>query len=325
MTRTQLIDLAKSGIGYSYYWGHGSWRTDGTQHGSCSANSGSTGCPGCTHSGQYGADCSGFAAKVWQIPSPIAVDVDKHPYATGNFYSDMTYWKEITWNELKPGDAAVHNNGSSGHIVIWEKGDPWGQSWVYECKGCSYGCVHDTKTLTSDYKAIRRTLVTDDPVDAGTDSGSNVDSSVDSGTPKPDAAADSGSTLDSSVDSSPSNHDSSTDSGSSSSDAQLDSAQPPTDDASVSDSASSDSVSADSGPAKDSGSAAQPDSQASSDASGGTIEQSPASGDGGCSCGLVGTPRSSRGLCSGGLLACLALLGIGLRRKRRAGYTNLPI
>jgi len=40
--------------------------------------------------------------------------------------------------------------------VLWEKGDGWGSSTVYECKGCSYGCVHDTRTFSSSYHGIRR-------------------------------------------------------------------------------------------------------------------------------------------------------------------------
>ena len=64
-TVVDIFARAKLGVGYSYYWGHGSWRDDGTIPGSCSGS-----CPSCSHTGQYGADCSGFIAKVWQVPSP---------------------------------------------------------------------------------------------------------------------------------------------------------------------------------------------------------------------------------------------------------------
>ena len=37
---------AKLAVGYSYYWGHGSWRDDGASVGSCSGS-----CPSCTHIG----------------------------------------------------------------------------------------------------------------------------------------------------------------------------------------------------------------------------------------------------------------------------------
>ena len=29
--------------------------------------------------------------------------------------------------------------------------------WAYEAKGCSYGIVHDLRTTSSAYRAIRRT------------------------------------------------------------------------------------------------------------------------------------------------------------------------
>jgi MYXO-CTERM domain-containing protein len=156
MTRAELINLAKSGVGYSYYWGHGSWRTDGASHGSCSGS-----CPSCSHSGSYGADCSGFAAKVWQVPSPIAVSTDSHPYSTYNFRNETTHWTRISRDATKQADCLVHNSSGSGHIVVYESGDPWGSFWAYECKGCSYGCVHNLRTASSDYIAIQRHNLTE--------------------------------------------------------------------------------------------------------------------------------------------------------------------
>src|SRR5262249_39357532 len=70
MTRDQIIQRGRmatnptGGGHYSYWWGHGRWRTDGKYQGSCSGS-----CPSCTHYGSYGADCSGFVAKTWQVPS----------------------------------------------------------------------------------------------------------------------------------------------------------------------------------------------------------------------------------------------------------------
>ena len=45
MTRTAIINLGKTVVGYSYWWGHGRWRTDGAQHGSCKGS-----CPSCSPS-----------------------------------------------------------------------------------------------------------------------------------------------------------------------------------------------------------------------------------------------------------------------------------
>jgi hypothetical protein len=155
MSRDEIIDLAVSGVDYSYWWGNGCWRLDGTQHGSCSGS-----CPDCTHSGSYGADCSGYAAKVWQVPSPSPVTTCSHPYSTEDFTCSETWWDPISRDDLERGDAASYRTGgcpgSGGHIVIYESGDPWGSLWTYEARGCSYGIVHNTRTLSDSYRAIRR-------------------------------------------------------------------------------------------------------------------------------------------------------------------------
>jgi hypothetical protein len=153
MTRDEIIGLARSGVGYSYWWGHGRWRSDGAQHGSCSGS-----CPGCSHSGSYGADCSGFVAKTWQVPSPSPVTTDAHPYSTREFRYNTTHWTRIARDSAKKADAFVYRNDANtgGHIVLYESGDAWGQIWAYEAKGCSYGIKHNLRSLSSAYVGIRR-------------------------------------------------------------------------------------------------------------------------------------------------------------------------
>src|SRR5262245_26766612 len=90
MSRDAIIARAKPAMGYSYWWAHGAWRTDGTQKGSCSGS-----CPSCSHSGSYGADCSGFVAKVWQVPNDIDVTKDAHPYSTYHFRNQSNEWSTI--------------------------------------------------------------------------------------------------------------------------------------------------------------------------------------------------------------------------------------
>ncbi len=51
----------------------------------------------------------------------------------------------------------VYNNGSAGHIFIYESGDGWGSMYAYECKGCSAGCTKGLRTASSAYHAIRKT------------------------------------------------------------------------------------------------------------------------------------------------------------------------
>ncbi|MFH1435452.1 MAG: hypothetical protein ABIJ56_07020 [Pseudomonadota bacterium] len=159
MSRDEIIALAASGVGYSYWWGSECWREDGTCPGSCSGS-----CPSCTHSAccsggcsEYGADCSGFATKVWQVPDPIALSAcHVFRYTTVEFRNNTTHWDQIARGDMEKGDAAVYNSGSGGHIVIYESGDPWGSIWAYEARGCSTGIVHNERSLSSSYIGIRR-------------------------------------------------------------------------------------------------------------------------------------------------------------------------
>lgn len=153
--RTNAITRAKEGVGFSYWWGHGRWRPEGptsTTKGTCSGS-----CPSCTHGGSYGADCSGFAAKVWNVPSSNSdITVDSHPYSTVDFNGSSSLWSTVSRSNLQSADALVYNSNGAGHIVIYSSGDGWGSFYAYECKGCSYGCVYNLRTATSAYKGIRK-------------------------------------------------------------------------------------------------------------------------------------------------------------------------
>ena len=154
VTVDDIFARAKLAVGYSYYWGHGSWRADLAQLGTCGGS-----CPSCTHTGAFGADCSGFVAKVWQVPSPSALEGDQHPYSTANFFNDTTHWQPVPRSTLKPADAMVHRTATEGHIALVEmtgSGDPFGNIWLYEARGCATGVVHNLRAVDSTYIAIRR-------------------------------------------------------------------------------------------------------------------------------------------------------------------------
>ncbi len=149
------IARARAGVGFSYYWGHGSWRSDGVTSSTAGYCSGS--CPSCRHSGSYGADCSGFVAKAWQVPSSnTTLSSDSHPYSTYNFYNQSLHWSHISRTDIQRGDAMVYRSGGSGHIVLNESGSPWGQHWVYEARGCSSGIQHNLRSFSSSYHTIHR-------------------------------------------------------------------------------------------------------------------------------------------------------------------------
>jgi Bacterial SH3 domain len=153
--RADAIARAKAGVGFSYWWGHGRFLPGGpssANKGSCSGS-----CPSCSHKGSYGGDCSGFVAKVWQVPSNNAdMTVDDHPYSTGDFVKDTSKWSTVSRSALQPADAMVYNSGGEGHVFLYSSGDGWGSIEAYECKGCAAGCVYDLRTASSAYHAIRR-------------------------------------------------------------------------------------------------------------------------------------------------------------------------
>ena len=155
MTRDQIIARSKTVVGYSYWWGHGAWSLSGQSHGSCAGS-----CPNCSHSGGYGADCSGFVGKAWEVDKEVPLTTDYHPYSTVSFQYASTWWKPVSRGAMKPGDAFVFNQGGEGHIFIYAGGDPWGNVNAYECKGCSYGCVSDNRPAYSVYVGrVRDNLV----------------------------------------------------------------------------------------------------------------------------------------------------------------------
>jgi hypothetical protein len=178
MTRQEIIDIAESGLGNGYKWGSSLWKKDGTEKTSCSKEE----CSGCDcikresgtctnwyPSGGQGADCSGYVAKTWQVPGPVAVEVNSHPYSTKNFHDDFTAWTAIERSDLKRGDALVYRNGDDdgGHIVLFDSDTGQADANnkpkynIYEAKGCAYGVVHGVKAMDAAYVAIRRNLVTD--------------------------------------------------------------------------------------------------------------------------------------------------------------------
>jgi hypothetical protein len=153
--RGDAINRARSAVGFSYYWGHGRFLDTGptsSNKGSCSGS-----CPDCSHSGSYGGDCSGLAAKVWQVPGTnTSLSTDSHPYSTIDFNKDNSKWSTVSRANVQSADAMVYNSNGAGHIFIYDKGDGWGSMYAYECKGCAAGCVAGYRTAGSAYHAIRK-------------------------------------------------------------------------------------------------------------------------------------------------------------------------
>jgi uncharacterized protein YraI len=153
--RQEALTRGKSVVGFSYYWGGGAWLADGptsSTKGSCSGS-----CPSCTHGGKYGADCSGFVGKAWQVNGADgALSTNQHPVSTATLVGSSSQWSSVARASVKPADAMVYNSNGAGHTFMYNSGDGFGSMYATECKGCSAGCVYGIRTASSAYKAIRR-------------------------------------------------------------------------------------------------------------------------------------------------------------------------
>jgi hypothetical protein len=150
LSRDDVISIARASVGYTYWWGHGA--LGGTQAGTCTGT-----CPNCSHTGAHGADCSGLVGKAWMLPEAMPiVDRDVHPFSTYDFKNSSVHWTSVPRSDIQRGDAMVYNQNGSGHVFVYEKDDPWGSMWTYEARGCAYGIVHNIRTASSLFGAIRR-------------------------------------------------------------------------------------------------------------------------------------------------------------------------
>jgi hypothetical protein len=153
MSRADIMCRVSSAVGYSYYWGGSCWCANGCSPGNCTKGSCSGNCPSCSHSGSYGADCSGLVNKVWQVPDTISTTTCGHgPYVAASYQSSTSNWTVISRSNIQEGDAMA----SSTHVLLFDHGDPWGQLVAYEARGCSYGIVHNWRSCSSSYNATRR-------------------------------------------------------------------------------------------------------------------------------------------------------------------------
>ena len=159
MTRDEIACRADSGMGYSYWWGGSCWckkgcaKDPGCDKGKCTPWSGCGGCVcngeygTCSHSGKYGADCSGFTYTVWRVAGLGAEDTcGPHGPKSTTYMSSSSNWTAISSGNRKKGDAIA----KTGHVMVFEKDNGWGKAWVWEQYGCKYVSAHHVKNLTFD-------------------------------------------------------------------------------------------------------------------------------------------------------------------------------
>ena len=170
MSRDEIISRAATGVGSSYWWGHSCWRSWDRSWG--------------------GADCSGYVARVWNIPMEVATDYNcsYHPYGTWHMRYQSTDWTHINRSNTTRGDALVSNDGSSGHVVIYASGDAWGCPEVYEAQCTNCGIRHHTRCFDSSYVAIQRknlSIQNDDNNGGGGSGGCSTNYSIPGGSGGP--------------------------------------------------------------------------------------------------------------------------------------------
>ena len=170
-TPDDILCRGFSALGFSYAWGGECWCASGCSPdlsscspGDCTPNPGSTGCPVCTHSGTYGADCSGFVTKAWQVPNPVAVNAcGVFRYVASDFTSDSAYWDPVSMTSLQPADAAA----TDSHVLLIVGGRDSSGYWdIVEARGCNYGIVHRYRSL-SGFVGARRINLTSCVCSAG--------------------------------------------------------------------------------------------------------------------------------------------------------------
>jgi len=147
--RATVLDNSKAFVGFSYYWGGARLPFWSTDYGVCYSSTYGG------HGGANGADCSGYVAKVWEVPEAMPFEDNLHPFSTADFYSGYDHWYPISRNDTEGADALVYRSNGSGHVFIFETGDAWGDAWTYEARGCAYGVVHNLRTVSASYQARR--------------------------------------------------------------------------------------------------------------------------------------------------------------------------
>ncbi len=168
----EILSRGASGVGYSYWWGHGRWDAGSVSWpGGCSGS-----CGACSHypsrnrndgtrerGPEMGADCSGFVAKAWKVPdSNVDTQTDAHPYSTRDFNVDKRgYWRTV--RDVQPGDARVRRSGGGGHIYLVESVGARGSLGSMEANGCRKGILRMPRSVgESGYHTIRREGLTAD-------------------------------------------------------------------------------------------------------------------------------------------------------------------
>lgn len=135
------LRLASSGVGSPYAWGGARWSTKNRSWG--------------------GADCSGFVVKAWQVPRTSAITEQYHPYGTYHLFNNSTHWYAVSRASVWFADAVGYpdpdgSGSATGHVVLYDGGDPYGLALVYEAPGSGMRIRHAWRDISAPKWRFRR-------------------------------------------------------------------------------------------------------------------------------------------------------------------------
>ncbi len=135
------INTAVSGVGSPYLWGGARWSTYDRDWG--------------------GADCSGFVVKCWQVPRASSIYEQYHPYGTYDLFTTSEHWYSIPRSSVARADAVGYadpdgSGSATGHVVLYDRGDPWGWALVYEAPGSGKRIRHAWRDISASKWRFRR-------------------------------------------------------------------------------------------------------------------------------------------------------------------------
>ncbi len=99
-----------------------------------------------------GADCSGYAAKVWAVEHYTSSMTVYHPYSTASFYNGFSY--EVFKDRRYPFymRAWVYRSSAGGpgnHMGLFDQSNTDGTWTTLEARGASYGIVRYRRSLST--------------------------------------------------------------------------------------------------------------------------------------------------------------------------------
>ena len=149
-TDTAVAQLADTVVGVAFWPGHATWGQPNRSASRCVATTPTY------HLGPAGSDGAGLVAKAWQLPGPVDLLTDSHPYGPLQFWLPHALWSPVERADWQLGDAIVHPSATPGSVQLLDATDDWGQVLAWRCQSCSGGCDHAIAPMGPEWQGRRR-------------------------------------------------------------------------------------------------------------------------------------------------------------------------